>query len=210
MDAGVDANISDLPPKNSQPESVSEAMQRAVAAGISIIPIDHANKRPEMRLLPRGPKETANHDVGSTLSAKRIVDPDTLEDWCNSGIRAFAVIGGEVSGGLVVLDFDVFDFFIAWLEEVGSMADGLPVQTNRWVSGVQVLTSMPARASAFPRARARARARARRGRWPTARGGARGGAGSGGRPAATRRAARARPAAPRARAPRARARTRGR
>ena len=37
-------------------------------------------------------------------------------------------MGGKVSGGLLIIDFDEARFYDAWREQVGSLADGLPVQ----------------------------------------------------------------------------------
>ena len=41
---------------------------------------------------------------------------------------SYAVIGGAISGGLLIIDFDVARFYDAWKIAVGTLADGLPVQ----------------------------------------------------------------------------------
>ena len=73
-----------------------------IRAGVSIIPIDHTTKRPLMRLLPRGEddKPTWAPFIAS------IADEDTVTSWFENGCQAFAVGGGAVSGGLLILDFD--------------------------------------------------------------------------------------------------------
>ena len=40
------------------------------------------------------------------------------------------MIGGQISGGLLVLDFDEVRFYLAWVELVGDLAGGLPVHAR--------------------------------------------------------------------------------
>jgi hypothetical protein len=82
-------------------------------AGVSIIPIDHNTKRP-----------TVNWKQYQAM----IADEATVRRWFASDIRSFAVVCGKVSGGLLVLDFDAAGFFERWVEAVGDIAQGLPVQ----------------------------------------------------------------------------------
>jgi hypothetical protein len=100
----------------------TEILSAALAAirhRISIVPIDHTTKRPATRLLPGGqwkPFQTG------------IADEATVRGWVAAGIKSFALVGGGISGGLLVLDFDVPRFYDAWRVAVGDLADGLPVQ----------------------------------------------------------------------------------
>ena len=112
-----------LPNDKANCNELLDAMITSRAAGISIIPIDHRTKRPAMRLLPTG-------DDGKPTWApfqEAITDEASIRRWANS-CKAFAVVCGKVSGGLLVLDFDVPRFYDAWRETVGSLAVGLPVQ----------------------------------------------------------------------------------
>ena len=95
-----------------------------IRAGISVIPIDHATKRPAMHLLPKG------EDGKPTWKPyqQKIADEMTVRRWIDAGIQAFAVVGGRVSGGLLVLDFDEPRFYEEWRNAVGELAGGLPVQ----------------------------------------------------------------------------------
>ena len=53
-------------------------------------------------------------------------------------------MAGPVSGGLLVLDFDVAGFYDEWLAEVGELAEGLPVQrTGREGGAYQVWLRCP-------------------------------------------------------------------
>ena len=58
-----------------------------------------------------------------------------------------AAVGGKVSGGRVwvlIIDFDEARFYEAWKVQVGSLADGLPVQrTGREGGGYQVCVALP-------------------------------------------------------------------
>ncbi|MDZ4782320.1 MAG: hypothetical protein SGJ19_18905, partial [Planctomycetia bacterium] len=74
---------------------LAEAMHAAVAAGFSIFPIDHSTKRPAMNLLPIDPATGKRTWLPFTERRPRA---DEVDSW--SDAKAFAVIGGAVSGGL--------------------------------------------------------------------------------------------------------------
>ncbi len=105
-----------------------------IRAGVSIIPIDHTTKRPAMRLLP---KAEYGRPVWKPYE-QAIADEATVRRWFAAGIEAFAMVGGKVSGGLLVIDFDVPRFYGAWRAAVGELADGLPIQQTGG-GGYQVL-----------------------------------------------------------------------
>jgi hypothetical protein len=64
--------------------------------------------------------------------------------WFRRGCQSIAAVGGKVSGGLLIIDFDEARFYPAWLEQVGTLADGLPVQqTGREGGGYQVWLRCP-------------------------------------------------------------------
>jgi len=96
-----------------------------VAAGISVIPCSHRTKRPVDELLP------LNEEGKPTWKPfqGRIADSGQLERWFSGErVQSLAVIGGAISGGLLIIDFDVAGFYEQWRERAGGMADGLPVQ----------------------------------------------------------------------------------
>src|SRR5687767_12030888 len=101
---------------------ILSALLSARAAGLSVVPIDHRTKKPLNRMLPR---DEEGKPVWEPFQ-REIADEATVERWAEGGTKAFAVVGGAVSGGLLVLDFDVERFYWAWVGEVGDLADGLP------------------------------------------------------------------------------------
>jgi hypothetical protein len=109
-----------------------------IRAGVSIVPIDHTTKRPAMHLLPQG------EDGKPTWKPfqQQIADEATVRRWFAAGTQAFAVVCGKVSGGLLVLDFDVPRFFGVWHSEAGELAAGLPRQKTGG-GGYQVLVRCP-------------------------------------------------------------------
>ncbi|MEO6437443.1 MAG: bifunctional DNA primase/polymerase, partial [Tepidisphaeraceae bacterium] len=96
---------------------------------MSIIPIDHTTKRPATKLLPGGKWKPYQSSIA---------DEARVRQWFASGVKSFAVVGGKVSGGLLVLDFDAPEFLERWAEAVGGLANGLPVQQTGG-GGYQVL-----------------------------------------------------------------------
>ncbi len=109
-----------------------------ISAGVSIIPIDHTTKRPAMNLLPKGEDGKPTWKPFQT----QIADEGTVRGWFASGIQAFAVVGGAVSGGLLVLDFDVPGFYEACVRGVGDLVAGLPRQKTGG-GGHQVFVRCP-------------------------------------------------------------------
>lgn len=77
-----------------------------IKAGVSIIPIDHTTKRPATRLLPKDEDGKATWKPFQSA----IADEATVRRWFKAGIQSFAVVGGKVSGGLLILDFDADGF----------------------------------------------------------------------------------------------------
>jgi putative DNA primase/helicase len=105
----------------------SEILAAALAcirAALSIVPIDHRTKRPAMHLLPKG------EDGKPTWKPyqSEIADEATVRNWFGRGCKAFALVCGDVSGGLLVLDFDEPRFYEVWRASVGARADGIPIQ----------------------------------------------------------------------------------
>lgn len=110
------------------------------AGGVSIIPTSERDKQPVWQLLPPG------EDGGPSWKpyASAAASEEVVRGWFRRGLRSFAGVGGGVSGGLLVIDFDVPRFYDAWRVAVGPLADGLPVQqTGRDGGGVQVWLRCP-------------------------------------------------------------------
>src|SRR5437868_607197 len=86
--------------------------------GVSILPIDHRTKRPLVRLLPRD----ANDKPTWRPFQANIADAATIGGWFDNGAKSYAVIGGAISGGLLIIDFDVARFYEVWKTAVGELA----------------------------------------------------------------------------------------
>jgi hypothetical protein len=111
-----------------------------LAGGVSLVPCSPRTKRPEADLLPkdaaRKPTWKPYQDKPATAAA--------VKGWFARGCKSVAAIGGKVSGGLLIIDFDEARFYEAWKAQVGSLADGLPVQrTGREGGGYQVWLRCP-------------------------------------------------------------------
>lgn len=137
---------------------IAKAAYAYLDGGLSLVPINPQTKRPFAKLLPQ-----AVNDDGELLFYKKIEDDsleivtydtgfpkgtwdpyqinpptrDEVRRWLEAGIVAIAVVGGRVSGGLEILDFDIPGYYERWLELAGELADGLPTQRTGG-GGVQV------------------------------------------------------------------------
>ena len=118
-------------------EDLLTAALECTRAGISVIPIDHTSKHPVSQLLPR-----LNGKPAWKPYQTEIADEATVRRWCESGIKSFGVVCGNVSQGLLVLDFDVAAFYEMWILGVGELARGLPVQRTGG-GGYQVFLRCP-------------------------------------------------------------------
>ena len=120
--------------------NLSELAAGYLAGGLSLVPTSAQTKRPDPELLPRD--EAAK--PGWKVYQERPADAATVKSWFARGCKSVAAIGGRVSGGLLIIDFDDARFYPAWREQVGSLADGLPVQrTGREGGGYQVWLRCP-------------------------------------------------------------------
>ncbi len=100
--------------------------------GLSVIPIDHKNKKPLIPWKKYQNKKPEEAEIKSWFSTN------------GDGTKtlAMALVCGVVSGGLLVLDFDVGGFYEAWREAAGKLADDLPVQRTGG-GGYQVFFRCP-------------------------------------------------------------------
>lgn len=95
-------------------------------SGLSVIPAGR-NKLPDFSLLPKLPNEKGELKATWNPFRETIADEATLKTWFSNGAN-LAIIGGKISGGLCIVDFDELRFYDAWKNEVGDLADGLPIQ----------------------------------------------------------------------------------
>ncbi len=99
------------------------------AAGLSVIPV-RRDKRPYGARLPQVPDPRRPGGTKGSWQPFRqqAADAAQLHAWFADGQANIGIIGGQVSGGLVVLDFDyeAAAIFPAWQERVGIWAARLP------------------------------------------------------------------------------------
>lgn len=98
-------------------------------AGLSIIPIiPDGSKSPAWCLLPRVPSEGGGEGKHAWKPFQaRIATEAEVRPWYEQWgpLCGIAVIGGKVSGGLEVIDFDTIDLFGPWSAQVEDLAPGL-------------------------------------------------------------------------------------
>lgn len=128
---------------------IDKAAQAYLAGGLSIVPINTRTKRPASWLLPQDTNEAgeplfwrklddgtlelttepANIRKGTWKPfQQRQPTQDELNVWIAANVQAYAVIGGMVSGGVEVLDFDIPSYYEQWRDVVGADAEMLPLQ----------------------------------------------------------------------------------
>jgi hypothetical protein len=95
-------------------EALTAAALAYLNGGLSIIPVN-ARKKPAVKEWKPFQSERAS--------------PDQIKMWGDQEVVAgFAVVCGEVSGGLTILDFDVSGFYERWAVLAGELALVLPTQ----------------------------------------------------------------------------------
>jgi hypothetical protein len=99
--------------------------------GISVIPSDPKTKLPYWQRLPRIPHPTQPGKTKATWKPymKKIASMNRLQQWFQDGCLNITVVCGQVSGGLVVFDFD-YDaavIFPRWWQAIGPLAQVLVV-----------------------------------------------------------------------------------
>src|SRR5205809_6610447 len=94
---------------------VRDAALSLLAGGVSIIPTSRGDKRPVNRLLPMVPDEKTGEPKPSWKPFQsEAADAVTARGWFDKGCGSYAGVCGKVSGGLLVIDFDVPRFYEAW------------------------------------------------------------------------------------------------
>jgi len=111
-----------------------------LAGGVSLVPCSPDTKQPDCSLLPRDQEGKARWKQFQTEPATATA----VHQWFDRGCKSVAGIGGAVSVRLLIIDFDEARFYDAWKVQVGSLADGLPVQrTGREGGGYHVWFRCP-------------------------------------------------------------------
>ena len=110
--------------------------QQYTSLGISVIPIKRGTKQPDFKRLFAGGWEHEGKSMWSPAT-KCIAKESLLHTWFDSPGAGIALVGGEVSGNLIYLDFDNRDAYAAWARQ----HLGLIRQTavNRTANGYHVL-----------------------------------------------------------------------
>lgn len=104
------------------PQQVYDAAMNYLDEGISVVPIaPDGSKAPAWRLLPR--IETPDRPDGKhswKVLQHRLPTPEEVYEWYSAWgpTCGIAVVGGAISGGLGVIDFDSIDLFEPWFEKV--------------------------------------------------------------------------------------------
>jgi len=116
------------------------------AAGLSVIPLGR-DKRPYWQRLPQVPDPRRPGRTKGVWQPFRqqAADEGQLHAWFGDGRANVGLVGGRVSGGLVVLDFDheAAAIFPAWQERVGGVADLLPTSVTSKGFHVYLRTKEP-------------------------------------------------------------------
>ncbi len=116
------------------------------AAGLSVIPLGR-DKRPYWQRLPQVPDRRRPGRTKGVWQPFRqqAADAEQLHAWFGDGQANVGLVGGRVSGGLVVLDFDheAAAIFPAWLERVGGLAASLPTSVTSKGFHVYLRTTEP-------------------------------------------------------------------
>jgi len=109
-------------------KTAADMMRSMRDAGRSVVVANPKTKQPYTNLLPIRP-DTGR--PGWKMCQTEIIGDEVFERWYKADTGAYAVVGGEVSGGLLVIDFDEPGFIERWAEKAGDAPNGLPVQLTQ-------------------------------------------------------------------------------
>lgn len=98
-------------------QTILEMARAYVAAGLSVIPIARGTKLPaSFRWAPPSQERTYSERQPTTHE---------LDDWFTDTTHQLGIVGGAVSGGLVVLDFERDDLAPLWCKQLIARAPAL-------------------------------------------------------------------------------------
>jgi putative DNA primase/helicase len=120
----------DSPNRTANGSDVTDVLRLALAyqdAGLSVLPISRdGSKAPDWARLPRVPGEDGKyHATWDPFKEEPMREEDVRRRFGGLRPPGIGIIGGMVSGGLLVLDFEFLDFFEEWLALVEAQAPGL-------------------------------------------------------------------------------------
>lgn len=142
---------------------IEQAVWAYWEGGLSFIPINPATKRPYGKMLPQAVdkdgallfyRKEADGKLTVTTEPttikkgawepyqKRQPAKDEVQRWLRMGMVSVAGIGGRVSGGVEIMDFDVAGYYERWCDLVGSIAETLPKQRTGG-NGIQIAYRCP-------------------------------------------------------------------
>lgn len=102
-------------------DPILEAALQYIDSGLSILPVNPRDKRPVSAILPSD--KSGNRGWGQLQ--KQIASQAVVKAWFATNGHGLGIIGGRVSGGLEVLDFDAPELFAPWVSIVQGIAPGL-------------------------------------------------------------------------------------
>lgn len=104
-------------------ETMLETARRYIAAGLSVIPIAPGGKEPWHHLLEQTTGLTVNWVASDPRApwrvyCERMPTDAELITWFADGRADIGIVGGQISGGLVRIDFEHRDCLHVWLDEL--------------------------------------------------------------------------------------------
>lgn len=142
---------------------IEQAIWAYWAGGLSLVPINAHTKRPYAKILPQAVDLDGNllfykKERDGTLAVttektklpkgawepyqKRQPTKDEIQRWIDCSIDAIAVVGGLVSGGVEIIDFDVPGYYDQWAVLVDGLVELLPRQRTGG-GGIQIAYRCP-------------------------------------------------------------------
>lgn len=112
------------------------AAREYVAAGLSVIPIERGGKHPHYDLLvktigPHTNRAASDQQAGWRTYCKRMPTDEELFTWFSAGDAQLGIVGGQISGGLMRIDFEHRDCLSIWrmvLRKAGDLFERLMCQ----------------------------------------------------------------------------------
>lgn len=114
------------------------AARNYLAAGFSLFPLAYRTKDPKRNLLPLV-------DGVHTWKPFQVERPteDQVKSWFGGAICNIALVMGQVSGGVIAIDFDVEEAYLAWVKKYPQLGPDCTA-TAETGKGYHVLVRMPA------------------------------------------------------------------
>jgi hypothetical protein len=96
------------------PDTIMQAARAYRQAGLSLIPIaGNGKKEPAFDLLPNGAWGGFRKRYPTAAEITTWFTPESVWYWVG-----LAILGGSISGGLEVIDFDVYELYVKWQSQI--------------------------------------------------------------------------------------------